>query len=231
MSNESQRRRTPIRLILAAIIGAVAATGLTFGVQAAAQDSGSGTTYYACLRLGRLSSVGAIPPNCRAPATQITLGSNGTNVIVSPNTPYGSCNSGDTDIALSTDEVWSCLAGNWTDTGSNIKGATGAQGPTGATGATGSAGPTGPQGPAGTSTAGPGGLGIETQYFEAGNSGAEVTCPNDHPFATGGGVQPSNSTASVTSDAPVFVTPSGAPYGWGGSVSGGGMTVFVICSA
>ncbi len=208
-------------VLLAAALGTV----FVFGVPQA--SAGSATTYYACLKGGRLSSVGAIPPNCRAPATQITLGANGTNIITSPATPYGSCNSGDTDIALSTDEVWSCLAGNWTDTGTNIKGATGSQGPAGAEGPAGLAGP---QGPAGPSTAGPGGLGIETQYGSFSSSTASIECPIDHPYATGGGVEPSSDTASVTSSVPVFVTPSGAPYGWGGTVSSGGMTVFVVCS-
>ncbi len=141
MSKETDGRRRLVRIVLAFIVGAFAAIGLTFGVQAAAQ--GSATTYYACLKGGKLSSVGAIPPNCKAPATQITLGANGANVITSPATPYGSCNSGDTDIALSSDEVWSCLAGNWTDTDSNIKGATGPQGPQGETGPQGSTGATG----------------------------------------------------------------------------------------
>ncbi len=136
-----------LRLLLAVLVGVVLAVGVSFGVQAEA--SNSNTTYYACLSNGRLSQVGGIPPKCGAHAVQISFGAsgaNGTNVLTTPGTPYGSCNSGDTDIALNTDEVWSCLAGNWTDTDSNIKGATGAEGPAGPTG------PTGPTGPSGTST-------------------------------------------------------------------------------
>jgi len=137
------------RFVLGFAIGSLLSAGLAFGVTQASAASGN-PTYYACLKGGRLSQVGATPPNCKAPATPISLGANGTNVIVSPSTPYGSCNSGDTDIALSTDEVWSCLAGNWTDTGANIKGATGAQGPAGLEGPQGAQGTTGSTGPAGT---------------------------------------------------------------------------------
>jgi hypothetical protein len=111
-----------------------------------ASAGGTNTTYYACLKGGKLTSVGTLPPNCKAPAIPISWGNgtNGTNVLTSPGTPYGNCNSGDTDIALSTDEIWTCLAGNWTDTDANIQGAAGPQGPTG---------PQGPQGPSGTSHA------------------------------------------------------------------------------
>ncbi len=71
---------------------------------------------------------------------------------------------------------------------------TGPQGPAGATGATGAQGPqgdTGPQGPAGPSTAGPTGLDVIT-VFNNGDSGPNniglgVNCPNDHPYAIGGG--------------------------------------------
>ena len=88
----------------------------------------------------------------------ITAPPNGTSFFTSSGSPSGSCNNGDSDLALSTDEVWSCSSGTWTDTGKNIKGATGAtgaqglQGATGATGAQGlqgATGATGAQGPAG----------------------------------------------------------------------------------
>ena len=108
------------RFLVGFAIGSLLSAGLAFGVTQASAASGN-PTYYACLKGGKLSQVGAIPPHCKAPATPISLGANGTNVIVSPSTPYGSCNSGDTDIALSTDEVWSCLAGNWTDTGATSR--------------------------------------------------------------------------------------------------------------
>jgi hypothetical protein len=208
-----------VLVLLAALFG----VGLAFGVPQAL--AGGSTTYYACLKGGRLSSVGAIPPNCKAPATQITLGANGANVITTPATPYGSCNSGDTDIALSTDEVWSCLAGNWTDTGSNTKGATGVQGPTGAQGPAGS---TGPQGPAGASTAGPAGLDVTTQTFAWTGTSAQISCGSSTPYAIGGGVDPTSGTASVTSSYPMIS--SGTPIGWQGSVSSPGLTVYVVCS-
>jgi hypothetical protein len=62
------------RLLLAALIGAVLATGLTFGIQAAAQSS---TTYYACLKTGKLTEVGTSSPTCRSGATVISLNSQG----------------------------------------------------------------------------------------------------------------------------------------------------------
>jgi hypothetical protein len=135
-------------LVLGIGIGSLLVGGLTFGASWASAAGGN-PTYYACLKAGTLTHVGGIPPNCKAPATAISFGANGSNVIVSPSTPYGSCNSGDTDIALSTDEVWSCLAGNWTDTGSSIKGPAGGQGPSGPQGSQGPPGATGAQGPMG----------------------------------------------------------------------------------
>ncbi len=137
-------------LPLGIVIGSLLTAGVAFGVAGASAENGA-TTWYACLGRGKLSHVGTLPTGCKYPAVQISWGSgaNGTNVLTTPGTPYGNCNNGDTDIALSNDEIWTCLAGNWTDTDSNIKGATGATGPQGAAGATGATGPQGPAGPTG----------------------------------------------------------------------------------
>jgi hypothetical protein len=49
-------------------------------------------------------------------------GTNGANVVTSPGTPSGACNTGDTDIDLADGEVYTCTAAAWTDTGSSIEG-------------------------------------------------------------------------------------------------------------
>jgi hypothetical protein len=219
----------PVRkvvLILSAsmlTLASLFAGGLAFGITPASAGNPNGP-YYACLKNGRLTQVGAIPPSCVAAAVQITLGSNGTNVLTTPATPYGSCNSGDTDIALSSDEVWSCLVGNWTDTGANIKGGAGSTGPQGPAGATGVQGATGPTGP---TTAGTGGLDVITQSFTSTGATAIVFCPSDHPYATGGG---GSASAGGTVISSVPITNSGEPTAWEATASTAGVTVYAICS-
>lgn len=63
------------RLLLAGVVGAVLALGLSFGVQAVA--SGSSTTYYACLQSGKLSKVGTTTPTCSTKATGVSWNSEG----------------------------------------------------------------------------------------------------------------------------------------------------------
>ena len=125
---------------------------IAFGVTTAFAG-GPNITYYACLtNSGHLKKVGTSPPTCGATSHQISWNSQGTdgaNVFTSGGAPYGTCTTDDSDIALNTDEVYSCQGGTWTDTGSNIKGATGAVGPTGPEGPTGDTGPQGAQGPTG----------------------------------------------------------------------------------
>ena len=50
-----------------------------------------------------------------------TAGADGTNVLTSDSAPTGNCTSGDTNIDLSTGEVYSCVSGAWTDAGYSIK--------------------------------------------------------------------------------------------------------------
>lgn len=133
-------------IALGFVIGALVTAGLSFGV---VQASASGaSTYYACLSKGKLSHVGTSPATCKFPAVAISWGAAGTdgaNVLTSSGSPYGSCVSGNTDIALSTDEVWSCSPnGTWSDTGSSIRGSQGVQGVQGVQGAVGPQGPPGP---------------------------------------------------------------------------------------
>ena len=133
-------------------VGCLLFGGIAFGVTTAFAG-GTSIAYYACLtNSGHLSKVGTSPPTCRAAFHQISWnsqGTNGSNVFTSGGTPYGTCTTGDTDIALNTDEVYSCQGGTWTDTGSNIKGTTGPAGPTGPQGPTGDTGTQGAQGPTG----------------------------------------------------------------------------------
>ncbi len=136
-------------IALGFVIGALLTAGLGFGV---VQASASGAaTYYACLSKGKLTNVGSAPATCKFPAVAISWGASGTNganVLTSSGNPYGSCVSGNTDIALSTDEVWSCSSnGTWTDTGSSIKGSQGIQGVQGVQGVQGLQGAQGPPGP------------------------------------------------------------------------------------
>jgi hypothetical protein len=74
--------------------------------------------------------------------TNGTDGTNGNSFLTSATAPTGACNNGDSDVALDTDEVWTCASGGWTDTGSNIKGSQGAAGEPGPSDAYFTAGPT-----------------------------------------------------------------------------------------
>jgi uncharacterized protein YjbI with pentapeptide repeats len=119
---------------LGLVIGALLTAGVTFGVTEASA-SGPNVTYYACLKSGKLTHVGTTSPTCAVGAVKIswnsqgpsgTNGTNGTNgkdFLTSSSTPTGACNTGDIDLALDSDELWTCLAGVWSDTGSNVKGA------------------------------------------------------------------------------------------------------------
>ena len=119
---------------LGLVIGALLTAGVTFGVTEASA-SGPNVTYYACLKSGKLTHVGTTAPTCAVGAVKIswnsqgpsgtngTNGTNGRNFLTSSSTPTGVCNTGDTDLAVDSDELWTCLAGVWTDTGSNVKGA------------------------------------------------------------------------------------------------------------
>jgi hypothetical protein len=215
--------RPPLVLAVAALfVGSVTAAGVSFGLSTASAQ-GSSTTYYACLSTkGALSKVGTNAVTCTAPSQEISwnsegptgpqgpAGANGTGVSTSSAAPSGSCTSGDTDIALSTDEVWSCKSGAWVNTGANIKGAKGATGATGATGPQGPTGATGPQGPPG-----PGWLdafnvdvaqGTESDPIQPSWSDAELVLNCD---ADQGEVQPYVAVFAYADD-----SPSGPTLNW-----------------
>ncbi len=100
---------------------AVAATsgGVLLLAAVAAAGAPTDTTYYACLKNGRLSEVGTSAPSCAANETGISWSQRGPVGPAGPQGPIG------------------------------LTGATGAQGPTGETGATGATGEPGATGPAG----------------------------------------------------------------------------------
>lgn len=85
----------PILLaVCATLFGAALATGISAAVTVGA--TGSSTTYFACLKAGRLTGVGTASPTCRSGATVISWNSQGptgataTNTNVSSNDPAGS---------------------------------------------------------------------------------------------------------------------------------------------
>ena len=68
-----------VLLIAVAMIAGAAGAGLTAAVNAGA--SGGNVTYYACLKSGKLTSVGTAPPACAGTAMQISRGSQGPQGI------------------------------------------------------------------------------------------------------------------------------------------------------
>ena len=48
-------------------------------------------------------------------------GANGKSLVTSDGAPTGYCTHGDTDIDLTSGEVWTCEDGTWSDTGHTIK--------------------------------------------------------------------------------------------------------------
>ncbi|MGH3256773.1 MAG: hypothetical protein ACRDOU_15495 [Streptosporangiaceae bacterium] len=79
-------------------------------------------------------------------SVQGTAGENGTNgtdgasVLTSDGAPTGSCTSGDTDIDLTSGEVYSCESTAWTDTDHSIQGPAGTNGTDGTNGTNGTDG-------------------------------------------------------------------------------------------
>jgi uncharacterized protein YjbI with pentapeptide repeats len=75
---------TILRILLALVVGAALALGLSFGLQASAQPN---TTYYACLSShGALSKVGTSAPTCTGGKQLISWNSQGP---VGPQGPPG----------------------------------------------------------------------------------------------------------------------------------------------
>jgi hypothetical protein len=75
-----------------------------------------------------------------AAGTDGTDGTNGSSVLTSSGAPSGTCTTGDSDIDITSGEVYNCVGSAWQDSGDSIQGPQGGQGPQG------------PQGPAGIST-------------------------------------------------------------------------------
>ena len=142
-------KRFVMLVAVAVLLGASAAAA---SATLSAHTSAAKPTYYACLKSGKLTQVGSVKPTCAGGSTLISWnatgpagpsgadGSNGANVLTSATTPIGPCNSGDSDVALDSGEVWNCTASAWVDSGSAIRGA---QGPTGPAGSVGQAGANG----------------------------------------------------------------------------------------
>jgi hypothetical protein len=68
------RSKTVAMTIDVFIIGITVAVGVAAAVTAGASGT---STYYACLKAGKLTKVGASAPTCVAPATQISWNSQG----------------------------------------------------------------------------------------------------------------------------------------------------------
>lgn len=165
------------------------------GLVAAGTATANSTTreFTGCLREGVLSKVAIGTRPLRACPRGSTLimwssqgvtgsrGANGLGVATSVATPSGSCTTGDSELDLTSGEVYSCVSGSWSDSGSSLKGPQGASGSPGPQGITGPAGPQGPTGATGSQGAqGPAGLAGATEYawtinIAAASSGAVPT--------------------------------------------------------
>lgn len=123
MLNERRQVKKIPRSIILVVVAMIAGAGLGVGVTATvtAGADGQGTTYYACLKLGKLTSVGAIPDNCKAPATQISWNSVGPQGPAGPagaTGPQGP--SGDTSAYTSSGQISSLPASLTLPTGDYI---------------------------------------------------------------------------------------------------------------
>jgi len=87
-------RLTPrIRILAAVVVASALSAGVTSVVTAGATTPG--TTYYACLKAGKLTKVATAAPTCKAPATQISWNSQGPQGVQGP-----------AGLADSTEYVW-----------------------------------------------------------------------------------------------------------------------------
>ncbi len=104
--------RIPRSIVLVAvgvIGGATIVTGVAVGMTAGA--SGPSTTYYACLKAGRLTHVGTTAPTCKSTATQISwnsVGPQGPPGAPSPVTGYSVIKGTERDT-MSTSGAWTSL--------------------------------------------------------------------------------------------------------------------------
>ena len=128
--------------------GVIGATGLTGAPGATGPQGSIGLT-------GPTGATGATGPAGATGATGNTgpagppgpagqNGTNGTSVLTGSGSPTGTCTAGDTDIDITTGEVWTCTPANtWMDTGSGIAGPAGQNGTNGTSVLTGSGSPNG----------------------------------------------------------------------------------------
>jgi hypothetical protein len=127
-------------------------------------------------------------------------GTNGSSVLTSSGPPSGTCTTGDSDVDVTTGEVWSCSASAWADTGSSLDGPQG---------------PAGPAGPAGTAA----GFGTGTQTAVAGQ-GAQ--CTVGEVILTAGAVAngiPANGQLLLISDYTPLFQLLGTEYGGNGTTN------------
>lgn len=81
-------RRTTVGVaIVSALAAATLGVGTTLALSAGAD--GSSTTYYACLKGGKLSDVGTATPTCASSSTQISWGAQGATGATGPQGPVG----------------------------------------------------------------------------------------------------------------------------------------------
>ncbi len=80
-------RKQATLLVIAVVATAVVAVGVTAAVTAGA--STGGTTYYACIRSGKLVDVGVAAPSCPGGASQISWNSQGSAGPTGPQGPVG----------------------------------------------------------------------------------------------------------------------------------------------
>ena len=66
---------TKLRLLIAALVGAVMALGATFSVQAFGEGSSGPTTIYGCIKAGALIKVGTTAPTCGPKTTPVQINS------------------------------------------------------------------------------------------------------------------------------------------------------------
>ncbi len=89
-----------------------------------------------------------------ANGTNGTNGTNGASVVTSAGAPSGTCTSGDSDIDVSSGEVYSCHSSTWLDSGHSLIGPAGTNGSNGTNGTNGASVTTSSGAPSGTCTSG-----------------------------------------------------------------------------
>jgi len=212
--------------------------------------AGHHTTRIALAAAASFAAIGGIAyatiPDSNGVYTACRLNSVGTIRLIDTSLPASNLQSH--CISLETQIQWNQqgqpgpqgLQGAKGDTGPQ-----GAQGPQGPTGDTGPQGAQGPAGPAGPSSAGSSGLDttIVNVHTAPGAADAAASCPSDHPYLLGGGVdsgeagtvRASRPTENGTGSGgePVSGPEVGGSMGWYGETTGEssvGIWVYAICA-